>query len=155
MWWLRASRPHRRVGAPWLALLSKVSFVCMLTEDLQSILTAHLGRTFVLEGIFGSFFSLGKDVFWTEGGGGCLSSFLLVRQALERGPPCLDVGAGLSWFSVRLTGNEEHLMALLLWGKHRNSVCVLATLPCLTFLWPRVASRVDGHGPQAWLCPME
>lgn len=30
---------------PWPALLGKVSFVCMLTEDLQSVLTASLGRT--------------------------------------------------------------------------------------------------------------
>lgn len=46
-------------------------------------------------------------------------------------------------------------MALLLSGKHRNSAYVLATLLCLTFLWPRVASRADSHGPQPWLCPME
>lgn len=80
MWWLRASRPHRRVGAPWLALLSKVSFVCMLTEDLQSILTAHLGRTFVLEGIFGSFFHLGRMFFGLRVRGVvCLLSCLSVR----------------------------------------------------------------------------
>lgn len=79
--------------------------MCALTEDLQSVLTASLGRTSVLEGIFGSFFTW-EGCFLDWGGGGCLPSFLLVLQALERGPPCLDVGAELSWFSVRLTGDE-------------------------------------------------
>lgn len=91
MWWLRASRPHGRVGAAWPALLGKVSFVCVLTEDLQSILTAHLGRTFVLEGIFGSFFHLGR-MFFGLGVGGLSVFFPACPSDPREGSPMLGCG---------------------------------------------------------------
>lgn len=62
-------------GAPWPALPGEVSFVCALTEDLQSVLTANLGRTSVLEGIFGSFFTW--EGCFLDWGGGCLPFFCL------------------------------------------------------------------------------
>lgn len=126
MWWLRASRPRGRVGAAWPALLGKVSFVCVLTEDLQSILTAHLGRTFCIRRYFWKLFHLGR-MFWT-GGGGLSVFFPACPSGPREGPPCLDVGAGLSGLFCERQGLKLVSSPLLHLGNHRNN----AYVPCYT-----------------------
>lgn len=65
--------------------------MCALTEDLRSVLTAGLGRTSVVEGIFGSFFTW-EGCFLNWGGGRLSSSLSACPSGPREGSPMLGCG---------------------------------------------------------------